>query len=212
MLERKVAPKNAKIKRVAVDVDGVLAKFHDRFLHLLNKDFGTHYTLDDIASWDIGEALPVMKKIKEVFGEQVPENVCWRYFDLAWLNPEKMEPLPGAVNAMKNLYLRQDLQLDIVTSRRINSGRDMLTWIDFMGIPFHGIVVLDAFGKHSDKSMRGYDVLIDDSPRLARKMAGHLKSTLLLFPANHNKGVYTPNVLRMTHGWKSVREYFNSIK
>ncbi len=199
-------------RKVAVDVDGVLAKFHDRFLHLLNKDFGTDYTLDDIASWNIGEALPVMTKIKEIFGEKVPDRVCWRYFDLAWLSPEKMRPMTGAVGAMKKLYARPDLSIDIVTSRRINSGRDMLTWINMMGIPFQGIIILDALGNYSDKSLRNYDIFIDDSPKLAEKMAGHPESTLLLFPANHNNGSYTLNVIRMTNGWKSVLDYFKLIK
>ncbi len=199
--------------KVAVDVDGVLADLYSRFLHLINKDFGTNYTINDIKDWNVFDMLPVLRDMKEKHGVKTAESVGWRYFDLAWLSPHKLKPMSGAVEAMKKLVERRDLQLDIVTTRRIHSVPDIIRWIDLHGLPFHAIVILDAFNPNypKDKARLDYDIYIDDSPGLARKMAEHPNKTQLLFDYPHNKFEFAKNVIRVA-GWQDVLAYFEKIK
>lgn len=215
-------------RRAGVDVDGVLADLHRRFLYLLNKDAakardatGAYYrpsTLEDVTDWDTWKALPILRDITARFGEDYASALCWRYFDLAWLSPHKMKPIPGAPEAMRALSKRSDLEIEILTSRRPESTGDMMAWLSMQRIPATAVVTLDAHHRYkSDKSRRSYDVFIDDSPGLARRMAGHPDSTLLLFDRPYNQGTYTPNVRRVgnwrcpeTH-WQEVLKYFKPI-
>jgi uncharacterized HAD superfamily protein len=214
-------------RRVAVDVDGVLADLHERFLHLLNKDAakardatGVHYgpcTLDDITDWNVWRVLPLLKDAAERSGEEYASGLCWRYFDLAWLAPHKMDPIPGAVSAMRELSKRKEaLEVEILTSRRMETAGDMMAWLSMQDIPASAVVILDAHAPHVDKSERQYDVYVDDSPKLAEKMAGHSGSTLLLFDKPYNQATYAPNVRRVGNwrepgsSWTATLEYFRT--
>ncbi len=198
--------------KVAVDIDGVLADLYSRFLYLINKDFGTSYVVGDIANWNLFDILPITKELKEKYGAKTAESIAWRYFDLAWLSPHKLKPLTGAVEAMKKLVERRDLQLDIVTARRVHSVPDIIKWIDLHGLPYHAIVILDTFNPNypADKARLDYNIYLDDSPGLARKMANHPGKKQLLFDYPHNRFDFTENVTRV-QGWQDVLSYFNAI-
>ena len=198
--------------KVAVDIDGVLADLYGRFLYLINKDFGTNYATKDLEHWNVFDMLPVLKELKEKYVQKTAESIGWRYFDLAWLSPHKLKPVTGAVEAMKKLVERKDLQLDIVTSRRVHSVPDMIKWIDLHGLPYHTIVILDTFNPNypADKARLDYDIYIDDSPGLARKIANQMGKKLLLFDYPTNKFEFTENVIRV-QGWDDVLAYFDKI-
>ena len=198
--------------KVAVDIDGVLADLYGRFLYLINKDFGTSYVVKDISSWDLFNMLPVTKELKERYGPKTAESVAWRYFDLAWLSPHKLKPVAGAVEAMKKLVERKDLQLDIVTARRVHSVPDIIKWIDLNGLPYHAIVILDTFNPNypADKARLDYDIYLDDSPGLARKLAGHPDKKQLIFDYPNNRFEFTENVIRV-QGWDDVLAYFDKL-
>ncbi len=198
--------------KVAVDIDGVLADLYGRFLYLINKDFGTSYTTESLEHWNVFDMLPILKELKAKYGQKTAESVGWRYFDLAWLSPHKLKPRPDAIEVMKKLAERKDLQLDIVTARRVHSVPDIIKWIDLHGLPYHAIVILDTFNPNypADKARLDYDIYLDDSPSLARKMAGHPNKKQLIFDYPHNKSEFTSNVIRV-QGWQDVLNYFNAI-
>lgn len=194
-------------KRISVDVDGVLAHLDNRFLKAINEDYGTSYTMKDWTDWNIWDALPVLVDIQKKYGRQAAINVSWRYFDLGWLNPHKMQEVPAAGDAMRLLQKRDDLVLDIVTARRINSVPDVIRWIRMRNIPHNQIVVLDAFSpKTPDKATLPYDIYLDDSPGLARRMKDYPNKVLLLFDYPYNQGEFGMNVIRVKN-WAEVCEW-----
>ncbi|MBI2040709.1 MAG: hypothetical protein HYT16_01280 [DPANN group archaeon] len=212
-----MAPMPASIK-VAVDVDGVLADLHQRFLHMLNKDHKTGYMLEDIVDWNVWEVLPLFKAHGEKWGVSAAKSLCWRYFDLAWLTPRKMRPVRGAVETMQYLLSNKDIEVHIVTARQLKTAGNMIDWLDYVGIHAPTVTILDAHTPHTDKAELGFHTYIDDSPRLATAMANHPGSTLLLFDAPYNQKEYSPNVRRMGNWrqpetlWQAARVHLDSLR
>ena len=191
--------------RIAVDIDNVLADLHTRFLELVNKDFGTHYKYDDVTEWNTWDCLPVFK---EMPNRAAAKALAWRYFDLAWLSPEKMPQVPGAWMAHFLLWSMRDTPvIDLVTSRRWESAPDVIRWLklnDLTGY-FRALVIMDAFSGRS-KAALDYDLFIDDNPHLAKDIEAYPQKKLLLFDQPWNQHIDTggeSNVVRLP-SWSAL--------
>jgi len=192
--------------KIAIDLDDVLAQTNQRMLSILNNDFGFDppITLEAFSEWDWWSVVEPFKTIGEKYGNQAAQNIAWRLYSIAWWNPMKVEPMPGAIQAMKTLYANKDFQVDVVSARQLNSLKDVMIWLNHHGIGFRSFVSLDAFGPHN-KAELDYDMYIDDSPSLVKYMYNHPHKTLLLFdrPWNRNIGPLPVNVTRV-HNWEEV--------
>lgn len=143
--------------QVSLDLEMVLASIHPYFLDVYNERFDTSYEQEDIDSWDwVDEETGF-----DTFNDIVDEG--WRQ------DSESIEPTePGLAETVERLVSHPLVSVDIVTARTGVEG-PMKEWLSS-----HGITGYDVF--HSTKTTKadlGYDVFIDDKPRLAPKFTGH---------------------------------------
>lgn len=134
---------------VLLDCDGVLSAFADGFLKIVNAQFGTSYTPEDITDYDIARALRWSPERAEEAYALI--SACDRF-------AARLEPLPGAVDGVRRLA--ECAEIYVVTSpwwsnRTWVHDRNNWLWQHF-GIGAGAVVHTAA--KHL---VRG-DVLVDD--------------------------------------------------
>jgi 5'(3')-deoxyribonucleotidase len=135
------------MKRVLVDVDGVLADFVAKYLQLVHEVTGKQFTHEQVTEFDIGKALGLTPEQSGAVARGVLTGFA-----------SMLEPLPGAVEGLRRL--REISEVYIVTSpwnkcETWMSERERWLRVHF---DFPHSHVLHGSAKHL---VRG-DILIDD--------------------------------------------------
>ena len=106
------------MKRIAFDIDGVLANLMEPLLEFSNPRYGTNFTPEDIYVFDF----------KEIFNiDQEEENKLFSDFTYAdFLN--KIQPVEGSQEAIS--YLSKNNYLAVITARADYTKNQTCEWID----------------------------------------------------------------------------------
>lgn len=146
------------MKKLGIDLDGVVAAFSDKFCELANKRFGTAYSPLSQTEWDF----------KPWFSKAQVDEV-WKYdIDCAkdfWLD---LRPLENTSSLKRVGQQGRDAELYFITSRtptRGMSAREQTCWWlrSNFGITYPTVIVVDkASEKASIASALGLSSFIDD--------------------------------------------------
>ncbi|SPU18962.1 5'(3')-deoxyribonucleotidase [Niallia circulans] len=172
------------MKRIAIDMDEVMADFNKKHLALFNRDFGEQLTTDDLHGKKLRELRPEL--VKEIRGYLLDPT----YFrDL-----EVMEHCQEVVEELAQSYeiFVATAAMDFPTSfnAKYEWLKEHFPFIDDQNIVFCG-----------NKSIIHADYLIDDNVRQLERFSGEG----ILFTSPHNVNVTGyPRV----HNWLDVRDYF----
>lgn len=175
------------MKRIAIDMDEVLAKYTKKVVKELEKDTGYNIDLKKVAGAFLSKSLP-KKYLDIVTGYPYREGF---FRDL-----EVMEHSQDVLYRLNKAY---DVYIVSSTLQHPNAPKDKLAWLNdhFPFIHFKKIVFC------ADKSIIRADYLIDDHPR-------HLEDFLgkpILFSAYHN--IHEDRFQR-AHNWIEVEQIINS--
>ena len=156
-----------KLKRIAVDMDGVLA---DTDAHYLTWYYNTY-----------GVRIPYEHMVGKSEGEGFPEEGAIRRFILSPGFFRTLPVIPGAVEAVRELM--EDYEIFIVSAAMEFplSLPEKYEWLQehFPFIPWTHIVFC------GDKSLINTDYMIDDHPKNLDKFKG----TTIMFNAAHNANI-----------------------
>ena len=139
------------MKRLLLDVDGVIVDFIGTYLELVHEVTGCPYSRSEITKWSCEESLGLSEEV----AAEVNQLLCAPGVVLG------MEPYPGAVEAVKRLSQR--FEIYFVTSHFKDSptwAHDRETWLrGYFGDELGRCVV------HTHhKGLISGDALLDDKP------------------------------------------------
>jgi len=155
------------MRRVAIDVDSVLADIIPHILPILNQKHGTNLQASDIKEWD----------------HPVNGNSIGHYIQSCLADPAfvlSMPEVPGARDAMAELYKKNEIV--IATGRPTFCKNNTMKWLD-------GRFLYDKIVFSKEKTVENLqcDVLLDDSPSyLSKFIKSGGKGILFSRPWNEN--------------------------
>lgn len=170
--------------RILFDADDVAETLVQGWVNILNEQYGTSVSLEDVTDWDISLAFPTLTK-KQIYGVLQDERL--------WAN---LQPIPGAQEYLQRLH-DEGHELYMVTATDYRTCRVKIERILEL-FPF-----LDAehiIIAHHKQMVMG-DVLIDDGPH--NLVGGHYFR--ILFDQPHNR-CFDENKYGMYRavGWEQV--------
>lgn len=171
-------------KRIAIDMDEVMADVLPKFLDIYEKEYGRRPAEEEY--WG--------KKLYEVEGVTELRNVL---FEKGFFRD--LPVIKGSQEVMRELSERFDLYIVTAAMEFRNSFEDKYDWLaeHFPFIHWRNVVFC------GDKSIIKTDWLIDDHAHNLETFTG----TPLLFTASHN--VHEDRFHRVNN-WEEVREYFKN--
>ncbi|OCT61769.1 5'(3')-deoxyribonucleotidase, mitochondrial [Xenopus laevis] len=190
---------NTRRLRVLVDMDGVLADFEGGFL----KKYRTRYPNEPFIRLKDRQGFWV----SEQYGNLKP-GLCEKAISI-WESKNfflELEPLPGAVEAVKEMATLENTDVFICTSpikRYQHCPYEKYAWVaKYLGLQFLEQIVLTR-----DKTVVSADLLIDDRPDIIGAEPNPTWEHIL-FTACHNKHLQLapPNrrLPSWNHDWKSI--------
>ncbi|MDW8083806.1 MAG: hypothetical protein RMI49_01190 [Candidatus Caldarchaeum sp.] len=177
--------------KIALDVDGVLADLAGMIIKIYREATGVHISRDMITEWEFWVKLNLTR------------NQFVKLIVMAWERWSEMEPLENDL-AEDSENLMKVGEVDILTQRPAETINFVKKWLKLHGVNYRRFVWVPL---HASKASFYYDVYIDDSPRLAEKLANK-RSVLLLYDQNWNKKVpHASNIVRIS----SLDDAFNRL-
>jgi 5'-nucleotidase len=157
------------MKRIAIDMDEVIADANIRFAEWYKRDLGIEFTPEQLNSNKFSDLLPDSHKhlIKE-----------YVYHDDFFVD---LEIIPGCQEVIKDLYEKYEIFITTAAMEFPNSLLPKLAWLGkhFPYISWTNIVFC------GDKSIINADYLIDDNVKHFKRFVGQG----ILFTASHNHNV-----------------------
>lgn len=174
-------------KRVAFDVDGVLADTVPYWLERYNAHAGTQFVLDDVKDWQFS-CIPSEGK-----------PFFWGLMDdpTFWLG---IKPMPSAVEAMQVLW--EQCECLIVTAAPFNMARYRAEWLK-THFPFITDKDIVFTGDIRAKKYLDVDVLIDDCPLLEGTLPKNTK--WFVWDAPYNRDVKADRSVRRCKDWPEIK-------
>ena len=189
------------MKRIALDLDGVLVDSLGKFVEVWNSIRNDKKTLDDIkrfgfyTDWGISEA------------------VFWIFFDLA--KTEKLDAIdPKAPKYIKKLFKQHSI--DIVTARKESERGLVIRTLKNIGIfegEHYANLVITPRLEHSPKIKYDYDIYIDDNPNLARDVQAIQQfedRVMLMWVQPWNWMVEGGHGVYRVNNWKDIMKWFSN--
>ena len=154
-----------KMKRIAVDMDEVLADPLKKFIQMYHRDFGVPIDLVLEPGQEIHHSVP--KEINNKWFEYINEPGFFR----------DLEVIPGAVQAIEKLQTKYDVYVVSAATEFRNSLTDKLDWLAeyFPFVSWENIILCG-------RKIVDVDIMIDD--RI--KNFANFKGRPLLFTSPHN--------------------------
>lgn len=168
--------------KIAIDMDEVLADPIAKFIKLYNRDYGI--------------PLDIQLDAGNEFYQHMPEHCSRKWFE--YINEKgffrDLEPIEGAINAVKTLQSKYDIYIVSAAMEFRNSLEDKLDWlqehmpfISWENIMFCGKKIVDV------------DIMIDDR---TKNFVG-FKGRPLLFTSPHNMLI---TEYERVNNWQEVLE------
>ena len=177
---------------IACDVDNVICNLQETVLIWFNERYGTHYTLNDFAEYDVMNVLPTEDalKMQTMYGETGLYNL--------------VKPLPGAQDSLKKL-INEGHQVYLVTDAVPKTYGEKVEFIHryFPFIDDAHIVCM----KH--KHMFKCDIMIEDNLQVLLAKPYYYR---ICFDRPWNRSVndWTYDI-RRCNSWNEIVEVVNKI-
>lgn len=172
------------MKRIAIDMDEVIADFASKHLGVYNRDFGESLTLQDVQGARLWHARPELA------------NEILSYLD----HPDffrDLDVIEGSQDVVRLLSERYEIFITTAAMEHPASFTAKYQWLT-EHFPF----LSDRnFVFCGDKSIIYADYLIDDSSRHFARFSG----TGILYTAPHN--IHETGHIRVNN-WEDIRQYF----
>ena len=175
------------MKRIAIDMDEVLAKYTLKVIKTLKEETGIEIDLTKVAGNFLSRSLP---------DEYIDIVTGYPYREGFFRDIEVME---DSQEILARLNQSCDVYIVSSTLQHPNAPKDKLAWLGahFPFIHYSKIVFC------GDKSIIRADILVDDHPKHLESFKGHP----ILFSAFHN--IYENRFTRADN-WKQVEQIINN--
>jgi 5'(3')-deoxyribonucleotidase len=168
------------MKRILIDMDGVLADVYSRFFELDERERGQKLSLNDVAGKLEADAFPDQRK-------WVSEPGFFR----------SVPVMKGSVDGLKNLSLKYEVIVVSLATEFPHSLTDKQLWI-YEHFPFIGWRQIVFCG---NKNIIEADIMIDDHS----KNLDHFKGETIMFSQPHNLLLNSTRHLRVG-SWEEIEK------
>lgn len=173
-----------------VDADDVMENFLESWIYLINREFGTAASVNDIKAWDICKAFPTLTK-EQVFSVLQNEEIWHR-----------VTPIPGSIEVLRKWQLSGH-SIYVVTATDYRNCKAKFDRILEL-FPFldkeHLIIA------HSKGMVKG-DIRIDDG---VHNLIGY-DGLKILFTAPHNTDISAEDIgVYRANTWREVDKIVNN--
>lgn len=176
--------------RIAVDMDDVIVDFGGRVVQTVNKEYGTHLTLDDVTDWNLG------KLLDPIIGYD-----WWQWWESrAWLWATA-DAIDGAIGGLDKLH-QMGYETEIVTATPDWAKAVKMDWLGKWRPNVDRIVFGKARPPMDKLAASDAFLIIDDKPDTVREWLGAGRSAML-FDRPHNLDATDLDAVRV-FGWGHV--------
>jgi 5'-nucleotidase len=170
-------------KRIAIDMDDVMADTHSKFIRLYLEGEMPRYSLEELKE----------KSFHELFDENEYQAISRRVYEPGFFRD--IPVMEGAQDVIADLMQTYDVYIASAAQEFPNSLREKWDWLQehFPAISWRNYIFM------GDKSVLNTDFLIDDLPRNLRTFQGEG----LLFDALHNRD---DREFRRVKSWEAVAQ------
>lgn len=192
--------------RIYVDMDDVLCETAAALCILAEREFGKSVRYGDVRSFDL----------QEVFGLTDGEMERFRVVSHERGSILGYPQTPGAADGVRALVAAGH-RVDIVTGRPAFTHRDTSEWLRTAGLGDLPVTYVDKYGRSfasgpddpptvdmGELEARRYDVVIDDSPVVLRRLAEWTRSRILVFSRPWNEAFPLAANMTRVRGWPDV--------
>ena len=189
--------------KIYIDIDDVLSETGKGFIDLLQHDFATSISFEQIVDYDLGASFCLE-----------PEDLS-RFMHRAH-EPEvllAMRPMDGAREAVST-WKRAGCEIHLLTGRPPATRETSLRWLRSVEIPFDQLIFVDKYGRYApavgesevmtldDLSKCKFDLAVEDAPEMAQFLAKDVADRVLLFDRPWNRAL---NPAETRHGSQITR-------
>lgn len=182
------------IKRIAIDLDGVLFNTHHILINVYNRRYHKNITIKDLDRWNY-----------------FPEKVFKKIYTETCKKINEYELLDSF--APYYMFLFNDkYHVDILT-HQWNSVKKLEKCLNRLGIE-KGLEYNKIIRANGKKVKYEYEILIDDNPEMCTDIRSYPKKYLLLYDSNSNKSCNCDeykNVFRV-HDFRDVAEKIEQLE
>ncbi|RLD16219.1 MAG: hypothetical protein DRI36_06005 [Caldiserica bacterium] len=183
------------MKRIGIDIDGVLTDTANVFLDYVYRIYGKRYTVSQITDYFFEEVLDLsIEEVNRIWEEIFRDNI--------W---ENLPPIDGAVEVVQELQRKYPIY--IITARPEIALEGTKKWLENYGIKYEKLIIanLDTKVGFMRKENINLTYFIEDRWEFAVEFA---KEGIFVFllnqPWNIKKGDF-PGVRRVNN-WKEIGE------
>lgn len=177
---------------ILFDADDTVENLCGCWIAMLNEQYGTSVTLEDMRDWDITLAFPTLTK-EQIFGV-LHDDELWR----------RITPIPGAVEVLQQLHL-DGYPLYMVTA---SSYRTCKTKVERL-LELFPFLDWDHIIFTIHKQMVRGDILIDDNP--CNLIGGEYFKILFDRPHNHSYNNMANSMVRV-YTWEEIYMVINILQ
>ncbi|MFZ5596212.1 MAG: 5' nucleotidase, NT5C type [Bacillota bacterium] len=180
------------MKRIGIDIDGVIADSQAVIINKINSFFGKKYSLGDFINFDPEKMLGIDRDALNRF---IMERELEIILEAA--------PIPDAAKTIRELAERYNINL--ISARTPDYRPQTVSWLERYGVPHHSLHLLGRHDKRAECLDLGLNVFVEDNKKNAAQISS-CGIPVLLMDATYNQGDLPPLVTRVFN-WKQIRDY-----
>lgn len=185
--------KESRKVRLGLDVDGVLYRFQDTAIYLLETHRGAKLSYDEWSHWDYPKDKITGRDWKWLWSEAITNHGLFRYGSIFKGSREFLtETAPYCDNI-------------VITSRPSEAVQDTLDWLAYQKLPTAEIHILGSNQSKSKVKPR-CDIYIDDATHNAQDLLERTTGKIILPDRPWNQDAPVSKRVFRTKNWNEVKE------
>lgn len=180
------------MKRIGIDIDGVIADSQLVIIDKLNHHFGKNYTRDDFINFKPRKMFGFTRKTLEKF-------IMTRELEIIL----ETGPFPGAVETLKELS--QNCKIHLISARSPLYVQQTAAWLEKYHVPYDQLRLLGQHDKRSTCLDLGVDIFIEDNKKNAIQVSS-CGIPVFLMDATYNQG-RLPDMVTRVFNWGEIKDH-----
>lgn len=180
------------MKKIGIDIDGVIADSQPVIIKKLNDYFGSSYALEDFVNFD-------PRKMFGMDRRQLDAIIMDRELEII----EEALPIPGAIETIG--HLSRSYGIYLISARTPVYKKQTEKWLDRHNITRHGLTLLGQHDKRAACNDITVELFIEDSFNNALQLSS-CGIPVLLMDATYNRKKL-PDMVTRVYSWQEINDY-----
>lgn len=180
------------MKRIGIDIDGVIADTQPVIIQNLNAHFGKNHSMEEFVNFEPEQMYGIDR-------QQLDNFIMERELDII----KATDPREDAVKIINQL--KKEFTVHLISARTPAYLGNTREWLSKHGIPYDNIIHLGHHDKRSSCMDERVDLFIEDNKRNAIQISS-CGIPVYLFDATYNQGEL-PSLVRRVFSWVEIYQW-----